>query len=368
MLESQRNEYVAGLVEIGNRADAVLHERNAAYSEEIQRLKHQAEAYVGSQNEDIARLRHELASVNAEMNSSGAWRNQLVEHEKEAARKNQVLRSELVMSKANSQHPEAEISLMQNTLKDRLAIFNSEIASLQSTIQNQKDLQVQRSGFTEEEIRSYLTAYLIRKISAYQDEFRQESMTLQSMMRSESDVAKLYKSRYEDITQVTMGSDSNTENIMKALKDRLDHEVDLTDHYRSKRDEADQKRVELEAKLRVEESEAKNNEKPLEDAEHRRDETDKNWPEARPELRERDRKVAFLESETHRLRDDRNERKAHSQQLYEELWENEECQNQEEANGERPLSQEKVNPAIPNPLFREGKSRRQSLFFFAKVS
>lgn len=34
------------------------------------------------------------------------------------------------MSRANSQHHEAEISLMQNTLKDRLVIFNSEIANL----------------------------------------------------------------------------------------------------------------------------------------------------------------------------------------------------------------------------------------------
>lgn len=125
MFESHRNEYAAGLVEKGNHAEAVLHERNAEYSEGIQRLKHQAEAYVGSQNEDIATLRHELASVNAEMNSSSAGRDQLLEDEEEAACKSEVLSSELLMSRANSQHHEAEISLMQNTLKGRLAIFNS---------------------------------------------------------------------------------------------------------------------------------------------------------------------------------------------------------------------------------------------------
>lgn len=70
MLEDQTNEYATGLVELGNHAEAVMQERNAEYSEEIQRLKHEAEAYVGSQNEDITRLRHEVASVNLDMNSS----------------------------------------------------------------------------------------------------------------------------------------------------------------------------------------------------------------------------------------------------------------------------------------------------------
>ena len=58
MLETQRNEYAMGLMEIGNQAEAVLQERKMEYSEEIQRLKHPAEAYLGNQNEDIARLRH----------------------------------------------------------------------------------------------------------------------------------------------------------------------------------------------------------------------------------------------------------------------------------------------------------------------
>lgn len=44
------------------------------------------------------------------------------------------------MSEANSQHHGAEVSLMQNALRDRSAILNSEVANLQSTIQSQKDL------------------------------------------------------------------------------------------------------------------------------------------------------------------------------------------------------------------------------------
>ena len=34
MLEAQRNEYATGLVELGNRAESVLQERNVEYSEE----------------------------------------------------------------------------------------------------------------------------------------------------------------------------------------------------------------------------------------------------------------------------------------------------------------------------------------------
>ena len=35
MLEAQRNEYATGLVELGNRAESVLQERNVEYSEEL---------------------------------------------------------------------------------------------------------------------------------------------------------------------------------------------------------------------------------------------------------------------------------------------------------------------------------------------
>ena len=46
MLETQRNEYASGLVELGNKAEMVLHERNMEYNEEIRRLKYRSETYV----------------------------------------------------------------------------------------------------------------------------------------------------------------------------------------------------------------------------------------------------------------------------------------------------------------------------------
>ena len=60
MLEAQRNEYATGLVELGNRAESVLQERNVEYSEELARVKQRSEAYVGYQDESITRMRHEL--------------------------------------------------------------------------------------------------------------------------------------------------------------------------------------------------------------------------------------------------------------------------------------------------------------------
>ena len=36
-VEAQRNEYATGLVELGNRAESVLQERNVEYSEELAR-------------------------------------------------------------------------------------------------------------------------------------------------------------------------------------------------------------------------------------------------------------------------------------------------------------------------------------------
>lgn len=160
MLETQRDEY-AMLVQLGNRAEAILHARADEHGEEIQRLRHRAEAYVGNQSEDISRLRRELASANNEIQQiSMQGRVQISHHEREIAHMNEVHSNELLMQKANSQHHESEVSLLQSTLRDRSAIFNSEVANLQSVIQNQRDLQVQRSGFTEEEIRSYLVRKL----------------------------------------------------------------------------------------------------------------------------------------------------------------------------------------------------------------
>eukprot|EP00434_Breviolum_minutum_P043336 symbB.v1.2.038622.t1/scaffold6087.1/size21029/2 len=51
---------------------------------------------------------------------------------------------------------------------------------------------------------------------------------------------------------------------------------------------------------------------------------ERNEKESEKKLREKDRRIEYLESETERLRDDRNEQRDYCQQLYEELWGTEE--------------------------------------------
>lgn len=101
---------------------------------------------------------------------------------------------------------------------------------------------------------------------------------------------------------------------------RLDNEENLTGFYRNKRDEADQRSLAIQMKLTREESEWKDTEdkmiqvgKRLEDTEAGRSESD-NWIESRSELREKERKIAFLESETDRL--DRNEQRASGRKIF----------------------------------------------------
>ena len=50
--------------------------------------------------------------------------------------------------------------------------MNSEVANLQSMIESQKRQQVQKAGFTEEEIKSYL----LQKLAEFRDEYRQEKL------------------------------------------------------------------------------------------------------------------------------------------------------------------------------------------------
>ena len=58
--------------------------------------------------------------------------------------------------------------------------------------------------------------------------------------------------------------------------------------------------------------------------------------ESNQELKEKEKKIEFLESETERLREDRNEQRGYCQQLYEELyWGNEEHEGHEEAEAGR---------------------------------
>ena len=156
MLEAQRNEYATGLVELGNRAESVLQERNVEYSEELARVKQRSEAYVGYQDESIMRMRHELTIANDELQQSNQNRSIILQSEREVAHMNEMMKNEISTQRSNIKNQESEISLMQSSMRDRLSIFNSEISNLQSTIQSQRELQVQRSGFTEEEVISFV--------------------------------------------------------------------------------------------------------------------------------------------------------------------------------------------------------------------
>ena len=188
MLETQRNECVAGIIELGNRAEVILQERSREHDTELQTVKNRAEEYIGFQGRNITRLRQELNQVNEQLQNSVLGREQLTLRGEEVERLNGVLSNELLMAKANSQHHEAELSLMRSTLNDRTAIFNSELGNLRSTIQNQATQNVNGSSYTDEEIRTYLT----RKLAMIKDEYHQESMTYQAMIQSEGDVARKY--------------------------------------------------------------------------------------------------------------------------------------------------------------------------------
>ncbi len=209
MLETQRNEYATELVEVGSQAESMLQSRAERYSEEVHELRNRAEAYFGIQNEDISRLRQELAFANSELPRSRVGNELNVRNKREVAHMNEVLSSELLMSKANTQHHETEVSLLRNTLESRSSILNSDVANLQSMIDSQRKQQVQKAGFTEEEIKSYL----LQKLAEFRNEYQQEKLTLQSMVQSEGDVAKLYKGRYEDITQQMANAESNPDNM-----------------------------------------------------------------------------------------------------------------------------------------------------------
>ena len=132
-----------------------------------------------------------------------------------------MLSSEVSGQKANTHHLEIEVSQMQDSMRDRNAIFNSEIANLQSSIRSERELQLQKSGFTEQEI----AAFLSRKIHEAVDDSKREILSLETMLNCEGEVARLYKGRFEEITKVTSGMDSETKTLTLALKDRLDREV-----------------------------------------------------------------------------------------------------------------------------------------------
>ena len=327
MLETQRNEFATGLIEVGNRAEMVLQERHAEHQSELRAVKIRAEEFIGQQNQNIAILRNELTQANEHL-QSGNYRNERsIYHEREVERINGLLSDELLVAKVNSQQQENEISLMQKVMSDRTTLLNSEIMGLQSTVQNQNAQIANRSGFTDEEIRNYLT----RKLAMIEDEYRQEARTQQAMIQSEGDVARMYKGRFEHITQSSLGKEPDTDQLIKSLKSRLDQEATYTKNYMHQNDKMSDEMSDMARKLNSEEHRAKQNSRvldrtqaQLEQEEQIRSRLDQINRDSKNEMNQKDERIAYLSSENDRLRDDRNEQRAYSQELYEELWNHEE--------------------------------------------
>ena len=270
-----------------------------------------------------------------------------------------MMNNEISIQRANIKHHESEVSLMQNSMRDRLAIFNSELSNLQPTIQNQRELlQVQRSGFTEEEVISFIR----RKIDEANKQSALEIMKLNTTIQSEYNVAKMHKGRYDDLTKGTSGKEPTSDALVQALKDRLDREASYVDSQETKivdlKDQLADTKVELYSEKREVTNREQKNEKILEEL------SDKECSnrESEKELREKERKIEYLESEIERLRDDRNEQRGYCQQLYEELWESEEYA--ENMRKPRLAKLSVLKPAEPNrqtnPKFPERKLCRRS--------
>ena len=265
--------------------------------------------------------------MNDQLQRGDMRREQSAHQEREIERINGVLSNELLSAKANSQKQEAEVSLMRTVMNDRTSILNSEIAGLRSTLQNQNAQIASKSGYTDEEIRSYLT----RKLAMMRDEYHQEAMTHQVMIQSEGDVARMYKGRYELIVQNSLGKDPSTDQIIHSLTNRLEREGNSTQLYMNKHGKATEELSEVTMKLKGEEFGAKQNAKVLDRVRKRLEEEDQirsrlDWinKESKNEMTQRDKRIEYLESEVDRLRDDRNEQRTYNQDLYEQLWEYEE--------------------------------------------
>ena len=232
MLERQRNEYATGMFELSNQAESLLHERHAEYSEEIQRVKNLAEAHVGRQDEDIVRLRRELNSAHHEISASARKE---TETQREALVRNEFLSNELLNAKSSYHYQENEISLMKNSMNERTAVYHSEMSNLQAIVKSQNELQLQHTGFSEDEIRTYI----MKKITQAENECNQESMVLKAMIQSEIEVARKFESRFESITQRSIQGDPLAEHVINALMDRLRDEQLDTERLRIRKDESD---------------------------------------------------------------------------------------------------------------------------------
>ena len=116
----------------------------------------------------------------------------------------------------------------------------------------------------------------------------------------------------------------NSDALVIALKDRLDHEASYVDSQETKIVDLKSQLSDVNLELHSEKQEVMNRERKSERIFEKlvdRERKDK----------EKDKKIEYLESETERLRDDRNEQREYCQQLYEELWGAEEYPEYEEA-------------------------------------
>lgn len=66
----------------------VLQERSEEHDTELQMVKNRAEAYIGFQNQDITKLRHELNQANEQLQTSHLGREQIFLHGEEIERMN----------------------------------------------------------------------------------------------------------------------------------------------------------------------------------------------------------------------------------------------------------------------------------------
>ena len=112
--------------------------------------------------------------------------------------------------------------------------------------------------------------------------------------------------------------------MVKALKKRLDNETQYTLQQISLRSKETEKLREMTNEMKIQEFEAEKSMKASERLRMKLEQEEQIVSRMSNTNNDSKSEIGYLESETERLRDDRNEHKAYSQQLYEELWTSEE--------------------------------------------
>ena len=96
---------------------------------------------------DTSRLKQELTRANQEITVSHDVQRRQIEAERETMLRNELLSNDLLMATSRSMRQESELTTLQRTHQDRSNMFHSEIATLQSVIQNQNQLHLHQTGF-----------------------------------------------------------------------------------------------------------------------------------------------------------------------------------------------------------------------------